>query len=168
MNFCKERERERELVENKIILAYYQPATEPNNKHFMEWCSKSCLCSFLVRGRVGPILTDAGIATAGTSDSSLKTSHLTRAHQLTCVALNILQKKLYQLAKDDNNRIEVACVALPYWDTILNIHCSLPPNLFSQLENTLILCSIHIAKATLLCRSSICDYFHFILTFLLI
>ena len=48
-------------------------------------------------------LTDAGIATAGTADSFLNSSHLTRtrrAHQLTCVALNSLQ----QLAKDDHNR----------------------------------------------------------------
>ena len=100
----RERERERELVENKMILAYYQPATEQNNKHFKERCSKRSSCSFLVRGRVGPTLTDAGIAMAGTSDGFLKTSHLTTAHQLTCVALNILQKKSYQLAKDDINR----------------------------------------------------------------
>ena len=43
-------------------------------------------------------LTDAGIATVGTADSFLKTSHLTRtrrAHQLTCVALHILQQKSY-------------------------------------------------------------------------
>ena len=47
-------------------------------------------------------LTDAGIATAGTADSFLNASHLTRtrrAHQLTCVTLNTFQ----------------------YWDTILNI-----------------------------------------------
>ena len=52
-------------------------------------------------------LTNAGIATAATADSFLNASHLKRTrqdHQLTCVALNSLQQKAYQLAKDDHNR----------------------------------------------------------------
>ena len=78
-------------------------------------------------------LTDAGIATAGTADSFLNASHLTRtrrAHQLTCVALNSLQQKAYQLAKDDHNRSSFeawrekmikSSPTFQYWDTILNI-----------------------------------------------
>ena len=50
----------------------------------------------------------AGIATAGIADHFLKTSHLTRtcrAHQLTSsVALNIIQQKGYQHAKDYHSR----------------------------------------------------------------
>ena len=49
-------------------------------------------------------LTEAGIVTAGKADSFLKTSHLTRTHrmhQLTCVALEKLQKEAFQVANSE-------------------------------------------------------------------
>ena len=49
-------------------------------------------------------LTEAAIVTVGTADSFLRASHLTRtrhAHQLTCVALEKLQKEAFLVAKSE-------------------------------------------------------------------
>lgn len=43
------------------------------------------------------------IATSGTADSFLKSSHLTRtphAHQITCIALHKLQRQAFELLAD--------------------------------------------------------------------
>lgn len=73
-------------------------------------------------------LTEAGIVTAGKADSFLKASHLTRtrhAHQLTCVALEKLQKEAFQVASCEcsfdewrRDMIEKS-PTFQYWDSIL-------------------------------------------------
>lgn len=76
-------------------------------------------------------LTDAGIATAGTADSFLKSSHLARtrhAHQVTCVALDSLQRQAFQKDELNGSSFEVwkenmirKSPTFQYWDTILSI-----------------------------------------------
>ena len=75
-------------------------------------------------------LTEAGIVTAGKADSFLKASHLTRTrrmHQLTCVALEKLQKEAFQVANSEcsfeewrHDMIEKS-PTFQYWDTILSL-----------------------------------------------
>ena len=51
-----------------------------------------------------PILTEAGCASAGTADSFLKCAHLTKirhAHQVTAMALALLQRKALESIKSE-------------------------------------------------------------------
>ena len=77
-------------------------------------------------------LTDAGIASSGTADSFLKSSHLTRtrhAHQVTALALAKLQEDAYLHAvesremdrKEWSDTQKWKSPTFQYWDTILNI-----------------------------------------------
>lgn len=75
-------------------------------------------------------LTNAGVATSGTADSFLKSSHLTRtrhAHQITCVALHKLQYQAFELLGDGRSfeqwRKDMIkkSPTIQYWDTILSI-----------------------------------------------
>ena len=78
-------------------------------------------------------LTDAGIATSGTANSFLKSSHLTRtrhAHQTTCVALHELQQQAFVFLADGESfeqwRKDMVkeSPTFQYWDTILFIEIS--------------------------------------------
>ena len=79
-------------------------------------------------------LTDAAIATVGTADSFLKCTHITRtrhAHQLTALALSVLQKTVYDSIRGDSSLEEPfeewrfkmikKSPTLLYWDLILQI-----------------------------------------------
>ena len=79
-------------------------------------------------------LTDAAIATVGTADSFLKCTHVTRtrhAHQLTALALSVLQKNAYDSIRGDlsleepfeewRSKMIKKSPAFLYWDLILKI-----------------------------------------------
>ena len=77
-------------------------------------------------------LSEAGVATSGTADSFLKASHLTKTrhvHQITVLALNILQKEAFELMKgrggigEDFNKWKGDMIkespTFQYWNLIL-------------------------------------------------
>lgn len=79
------------------------------------------------------VLTQAGIASSGTADSFLKTSHLTRtrhAHQVTALALAKLQEDAFQCTEGAHNSeaketwkqaMVQKSPTFQYWDTVLNM-----------------------------------------------
>ena len=75
-------------------------------------------------------LTEAGIASSGTADSFLKSSHLARtrhAHQVTVGALSKLQHLAFSLANTEDSFEEWKASMIEqsptfqFWDTILRI-----------------------------------------------
>ena len=69
-------------------------------------------------------LTDAAIATVGTADSFLKCTHITRtrhAHQLTALALSVLQKNAYDYIREWRSKMIKKSPTFLYWDLILKI-----------------------------------------------
>lgn len=78
------------------------------------------------------LLTEADVASSGTADSFLSASHLTktrRAHQVTALALSVLQQEAYSRANDcDNNpfdkwKLEAASKSplFHFWDLVLRL-----------------------------------------------
>ena len=67
------------------------------------------LGDLLTSSRWTDALIDAAIATVGTADSFLKFSHITRtrhAHQLTALALSVLQTNAYDSIRGDSSSEE--------------------------------------------------------------
>ena len=88
------------------------------------------MIDYLVSSGWTTALTDAGITTAGTADSFLKSSHLTRtrhAHQITCVSLYKLQCQAFELLGDGvcfeqwKNKMITRSPTFQYWNTILSL-----------------------------------------------
>ena len=97
----------------------------------LEMCMWNMLGDYLACSGWTTALTDAGIATCGTADSFLKSSHLTRTpHQITCVALHELQQEAFVLLADGESfeqwRRDMVkeSPTFQYWDTILFIEIS--------------------------------------------
>ncbi len=93
----------------------------------IEMCIWDTIGVFLDSSEWTLALCEAGVATAGTADSFLKVSHLTRtrrAHQITALVLSKLRKKAWESSNEHSfdewkDKMSQKSEIFLYWDLVL-------------------------------------------------